>query len=300
MTIIHTIYSDWLVWLGQHKRLSQHTLDGYGRDVRRWLAFLDEHGCAADSFGKTQVRAYLAGLHSDGLTAASTARAIAAVRNFYRFCHRRQVYSQANLALLKAPPYHRPLPRSIASQDILAMLDEVAQTGREPWMAVRDKAVLILLYGTGLRISEALALRRRDAPLGDWLRVVGKGGKQRDVPILPMVKQAVDAWLAATPADATADAPLFIANRGGALHARAVQRLVEDLRARLGLDKSTTPHALRHGFASHMLAGGGDLRAIQALLGHASLSTTQRYTHIDQAALAATHRATHPRAKAAG
>ena len=297
------VYAVWRDWLAQVKRVSPHTCAGYGRDVQQWLDFLAQKGIPPDQFSKTDYRQYLARLFAAGISAASVARAISAVRNFYRFARRHTIYPQANLALLIAPPYKKPLPRAIASQDIVAMLAEIPQlhTDRPDWIVARDTAILILLYGTGMRISEALALRRGDAPLGDWLRVTGKGGVVRDVPILAVVKQAVDDWLKVSPSQSHSeshpDAPLFIANRGGALHPRAVQRLVVQLRGRLGLDATTTPHALRHGFASHMLAGGGDLRAIQALLGHTSLSTTQRYTHIDQASLASLHRQTHPRSK---
>ena len=298
-----TIYEAWENWLTQTKRASPHTCAAYPRDVRRWLKFLAGEGVAADGFTKTEYRAYLAQLLAEGMTGASVARAISAIRNFYRFAGREGVLTQANVALLIAPPYKKPLPRALTSQDVLAMLAEIPalhESGNksgEAWQVARDTALLTLLYGTGMRISEALALRRGDTPLGDWLRVKGKGGVVRDLPILAIVKQAVVAWVSVSPGGTEDTAPLFIANRGGALHPRAVQRLVANLRARLGLDATTTPHALRHGFASHMLAGGGDLRAIQALLGHASLSTTQRYTHVDLKGLSEVHRQTHPRSK---
>ena len=297
------IYEAWVDWLAGSKRASPHTCDAYTRDVQRWLRFLATEGVAADGFTKTECRGYLACLFEEGMTGASVARAISAIRNFYRFAGREGVLTHANVTLLIAPPHKKPLPRAITSQDVLAMLSEIpalhasGHKSVEAWQVARDTALLTLLYGTGMRISEALALRRGDTPLGDWLRVKGKGGVVRDLPILASVKQAVAAWVAVSPGGREEDAPLFIANRGGALHPRAVQRLVANLRARLGLDATTTPHALRHGFASHMLAGGGDLRAIQALLGHASLSTTQRYTHIDLSGLAEVHRQTHPRSK---
>ncbi|MCG8622374.1 MAG: tyrosine recombinase XerC [Proteobacteria bacterium] len=297
------IYEAWGDWLAQTKRASPHTCQAYTRDVRRWLKFLARERVVADAFTKTECRAYLAELMAEGMTGASVARAISAIRNFYRFAGREGVLTRANIALLIAPPHKKPLPRALTSQDVLAMLAEIPalhESGHksgEAWQVARDTALLTLLYGTGMRISEALGLTRGDTPLGDWLRVKGKGEVVRDLPILPIVKQAVAAWVAVSPGGEEENAPLFIANRGGALHPRAVQRLVANLRARLGLDATTTPHALRHGFASHMLAGGGDLRAIQALLGHASLSTTQRYTHIDLKGLIEVHRQTHPRAK---
>ena len=161
----------------------------------------------------------------------------------------------------------------------------------------RDFAVLVLLYGAGLRISEALGLRREDAPLGDWLTITGKGNKTREVPVLAAATQAVNNYLAACPFDGGPSGPLFVSSRGGALGPRAVQRLVEDLRASLDLPVHVTPHALRHAFATHLLGNGGDLRAIQELLGHASLSTTQRYTQVDESHLVQVHRDTHPRAR---
>lgn len=294
------VFDAWLTWLSEEKRCSEKTLDAYGRDARGWLNFLAEHSCTADRFGKLHLRGYLAVLGDRGIKPVSIARALSAVRSYYRFAMRNGYYHDLNLGLLKAPRGKPPLPKSIDAVDVKAMIAAIGAMKGKPWMRARDVAVLTLIYGAGLRISEALALKRRDAPLEDWLRITGKGGKSRDIPVLTAVKEAVDAWVELSPGDDRPDAPLFIANRGGELHPRAVQRLVESLRLKLGLEHYTTPHALRHAFATHLLAGGGDLRAIQALLGHASLSTTQRYTHIDEAGLVAVHQATHLRNRRPG
>ena len=291
------VYDAWLVWLEHERRASPKTLESYARDVRSWLEFLAESACPPDQFGRSESRRFLAQLADKNMAPTSIARILSSIRNYYRFAHRQGHYAEIPLAHLAAPRINPPLPKSLDAVDVKAMLAAIKTLNQPAWIEARDTAILTLIYGTGLRISEALALTRNDAPLGEWLRIHGKGGKSRDVPVLPIVREAINQWLAVSPGDANADAPLFIANRGGAHHARAVQRLVEKLRLELGLEHHATPHALRHAFASHMLAGGGDLRAIQSLLGHASLTTTQRYTHIDEAHLTAIHRDTHPRAQ---
>ena len=189
------------------------------------------------------------------------------------------------------------MPKSLSADDAKSLLAAIFDRRGTDWIKQRDFAVLILLYGAGLRISEALGLRRGDAPLSDWLTIAGKGNKTREVPVLTVAAEAIDDYLAACPFDGGRSAPLFVSSRGGALGPRAVQRLVEDLRASLDLPVHVTPHALRHAFATHLLGNGGDLRAIQELLGHASLSTTQRYTQVDESHLIQIHRDTHPRAR---
>ena len=286
----------WLEWLERERRSSPKTCEAYGRDVKAWLAFLDEQSCPPDQFHRKHAREYLGHLADQTMAATSIARKLSSIRSYYRFAMRHQFFGDVDLTPLKSPRAKPPLPKSIAAPDIKDMIRSIQSLGQPAWMEARDIAVLTLIYGTGLRISEALSLTRNDAPFGEWLRITGKGGKTRDVPVLNIVRATTDHWLTLSPASERADAPLFIANRGGPLHARAVQRLVETLRYQLGLENHTTPHALRHAFATHMLAGGGDLRAIQALLGHASLTTTQRYTHVDESTLTDIHRATHPRA----
>ncbi len=201
---------------------------------------------------------------------------------------------------MRTPKVPRALPRPLDVGDALAAVDAAGQLSDEPWLAKRDQALLLLLYGCGLRIGEALALNRRDAPAGDVLVVTGKGRKQRLVPVLPVVREAIAAYLAACPHALPADAPLFLGARGGRLDPAVAQRQVRRLRSALGLPETATPHALRHSFATHLLADGGDLRTIQELLGHASLSTTQRYTAVDVSRLAAVHRRAHPRAQSRG
>jgi len=292
-----TVHDAWLVWLQHERRSSPKTQESYGRDVRQWLTFLNDQNCPPDQFGRLEARLFLSKLADKNMAATSIARILSSIRSYYRFAMRQGHYHDINLTSLKAPRLKQPLPKSIAAVDVKAMIAAIRTFDQPKWIEARDIAVLTLIYGTGLRISEALALKRGDAPLGQWLRVVGKGGKSRDVPVLDIVRAAIDHWLDHSPGGQSPDAPLFIANRGGPLHPRAVQRLVETLRYQLGLESHATPHALRHAFASHMLAGGGDLRAIQSLLGHANLTTTQRYTHIDASGLSAMHRDTHPRAR---
>ncbi|MBL6781820.1 MAG: tyrosine recombinase XerC [Alphaproteobacteria bacterium] len=293
---VTSVLDVWLEWLERERRSSPKTCEAYARDVKVWLGFLDDRSCPLDQFDRHHARAFLGFLADKNMAPTSIARMLSSIRNYYRFAMREQYVRDIDLSPLKAPRSKAPLPKSIAAPDIKDMFRCIKELGQPAWIEARDIAVLTLIYGTGLRISEALSLTRGDAPFGDWLRITGKGGKMRDIPVLNIVRATTDHWLSLSPASDHPNAPLFIANRGGALHPRAVQRLVETLRYRLGLDHHTTPHALRHAFATHMLAGGGDLRAIQALLGHASLSTTQRYTHVDERALTDIHHATHPRA----
>lgn len=221
------------------------------------------------------------------------------MNSFYAWGRTRAGLDNPALALVEAPKAPRRLPRPVSEQAAKSMLVTAEARHGEPWIGARDAAVLALLYGAGLRISEALSLKGRDYPLPDALRVTGKGGRTRLVPVLKPVRKAVEAYVEACPFPLEADGPLFRGARGGALNAREVQRAVEALRGALGLPASATPHALRHAFATHLLAHGGDLRAIQELLGHASLSTTQIYAEVDTARLLSLHAATHPRARRA-
>ena len=229
--------------------------------------------------------------------ASSRSRGLAAVRGFFRFLERRGLAANAAIRLVRTPKVARSLPRPLEVGDALAAVDAAGTLVDEPWLAARDQALLLLLYGCGLRIGEALALNRRDAPEGDVLVVTGKGRKQRLVPVLPVVRDAIAAYLAICPYALPAEAPLFLGARGARLDPAVAQRQVRRLRVALGLPETATPHALRHSFATHLLADGGDLRTIQELLGHASLSTTQRYTEVDASRIAAVHRRTHPRAQ---
>lgn len=296
----------WLVHLSDERRLSPRTLEAYGRIGRTWLAFLERHRGGAPltirDLGETtaaEIRAHLAERRGGEtpLNARSLSQTLSAIRTLHGFLDRRLDVPTPQLALVRSPKVRASLPRPVTPDQAMELAREPeADPDAEPWEAARDRAVLILLYGCGLRISEALSLIRRDAPLGETLRIVGKGGKTRIAPVLPAVRAAVDDYLAESPFPSAPDAPLFRARRGGALSPRHVQATVQRLRGRLGLPASTTPHALRHSFATHLLGAGADLRSIQELLGHASLSTTQRYTAVDSARLMAAYAAAHPRA----
>ena len=294
----------WQNWLGEERRAAAHTLAAYGRDLAAFLDFLQEHRGALPSLAELSAltiadfRAYLACRAEDELMRSSTARALSVLRGFFRFLDRRGLAKNSALVALRTPKLPRSVPKALSVEEAEGTLDTVGVLASESWVGARDVAVLTLLYGCGLRISEALGLTRRAAPaVPGALIVTGKGGKQRQVPVLPVVAEAVNAYLAICPHPLGPDDPLFVGVRGGALSPRLVQGRMQELRAMLGLTEHATPHALRHSYATHLLAGGGDLRAIQELLGHASLSTTQRYTAVDAARLAAVYDQAHPRAK---
>ena len=295
----------WLEHLEKERRASPRTLEAYGFAARRYLAFLELHRGGAPSLvdmGRVtpaEVRAWLAHLRSGDhpLSPRSLSQALSAIRTFHRFLDRRLATPNATIALVRGPKVRPGAPRPVSEDQARGLLAEpMLDPGREDWEAARDEAVLTLLYGCGLRISEALSLVRADAPLGPTLRITGKGSKTRLVPVLPAVRAAVDAYLALVPFVLSPGEPLFRAKRGGPLSPRHVQAAVQLLRGRLGLPDSATPHALRHSFATHLLGAGADLRSIQELLGHASLSTTQRYTQVDAAGLLAAYEKAHPRA----
>jgi len=295
----------WLEHLAKERRASPRTLEAYGFAAARYLAFLERHrGESVDVAGLADVtagelRAFLAHLRTGErpLSPRSLSQALSAVRTFHRFLDRRLDAPNAAIALVRGPKVKPGVPRPLSEDQANGLLAEPGlDPDREPWESARDEAVLTLLYGCGLRISEALSLKRRDAPLGPELRITGKGGKTRLTPVLPAVQAAVAAYLAELPFVLDPEAPLFRAKRGGPLSPRHVQATVQNLRGRLGLPDSATPHALRHSFATHLLGAGADLRAIQELLGHASLSTTQRYTGVDAARLLSAYAQAHPRA----
>ncbi len=301
-------FEAWLTHLAAERRASPRTLEAYRAGAGSYLAFLTRHRggplSAADLAGVTaaEVRAWMADRRGgrDGarpLSARSLSQALSAVRTFHAFLDRRMGIPCPGLALVRGPRVRPGAPRPVSEDQARGLLAEtLADPDRDDWEALRDHAVLTLLWGCGLRISEAMSLRRRDAPLGEGLRITGKGGKTRIVPVLPAVREAVDAYLAALPWPTVGEDALFIARRGGPLSPRHVQAAMQTLRGRLGLPDRATPHALRHSFATHLLGAGADLRSIQDLLGHASLSTTQRYTEVDAAGLLAAYAAAHPRA----
>lgn len=293
---------DWRAWLAHEKRASPHTLDAYQRDLATFLGFLTGHlgqePSLADMAGlrPSDFRAYLAAEHGRGRAKSSVARSLSVVRNFHRFLARRGLAENAAIGSIRTPKLPKPVPKALSIPEASDLLDASETEGTEPWHGARDAAVLALLYGAGLRLGEALSVTRRQAPVKEGtLTVIGKGKKTRAVPILPRVAEAVAAYVASCPYNPGPDGALFLGARGKALHPRIVQGAVARLRRGLGLADSATPHALRHSFATHLLAEGADLRAIQELLGHSSLATTQRYTKVDLTKLLEVHRAAHPR-----
>ena len=223
------------------------------------------------------------------------ARRISSLKNFFKFLLKDKTISKLDVSIFKSPKLKRNFPKSIDSNLVTKALFSLIDEKNDAWINLRDRAVMLLLYGAGLRISEALSLKKKEAPRGDWLRVLGKGNKYRDVPLLPVICDGVKDYLDLCPFNVQEDGPLFLGKRGGVLSPRIIQRRVENLRYELGLPSHTTPHALRHAFATHLLSGGADLRAIQQLLGHSSLSTTQRYTDVNETELLSLHKAIHPR-----
>lgn len=294
---------DWAMYLASEKRASIHSCRAYGRDVASFLAFYGQRFPGPFSperlarLKAADFRAFLAERRMAGLAPRSVARLLSSLRSFYRWLEKRHDVRNDALFALKGPRLGRRLPRPLSEQGTTDLLDAVSSEPQADWIVARDLAVLMLLYGCGLRISEALSLDRGDWPDGEGaLRVLGKRGRERIVPLLPAVVQAVSAYLALLPFRAGPHDPLFYGVRGGRLGPRAVQAAMARLRPLLGLPDSATPHALRHSFATHLLQNGGDLRAIQELLGHASLSSTQIYADVDAAHLLDIYRKAHPRA----
>jgi integrase/recombinase XerC len=293
----------WLDWLAAERRASAHTVAAYGRDLAAFFDFLGLHrGEVPDlalmsRLSPADFRAFLAHRAMDGRERTTIARGLSVLRGFVRFLERRELASAPALAVLRAPKLPQSVPKPLTVEDADAAIEAAGEVATSPWQQKRDIAILTLLYGCGLRISEALGLSLAEAPKSDVLVVTGKGNKQRHVPVLPAVKEAVADYTAACPYPLTRDGPLFVGARGGPLNPRLVQRQMQLLRGMLGLPETATPHALRHSFATHLLGGGGDLRAIQELLGHASLSTTQPYTKVEPEHLLKVYEAAHPRAR---
>jgi integrase/recombinase XerC len=294
----------WLRHLGDERRMSPKTVEAYRRDVLQFLGFLAGHLGGAPSLKElaalapADVRAFLAARRAKGIGSRSLMRTLAGVRGFARFLERNGKSKVGALAAVRAPKIGKTLPRPLSVAAAKGVTDPGLAAGdeREPWLAARDAAVLALLYGGGLRISEALDLKRTDFGSRDTVTVTGKGRKERMVPVLPQVAKLIADYVALCPYDLPQDGPLFVGAKGGPLSARVVQLSMARLRGALGLAETATPHALRHSFATHLLARGGDLRSIQELLGHASLSTTQIYTEVDAERLIEAYRSAHPRA----
>ena len=294
---------NWLASLAHERRASPHTLRAYGDDVARFIGFQAGHTGGAMTekalakLSPADIRAFITVRRGEGLGPGGVQRALAAVRSFYKFLAREGILENAAARSIRTPRVRRGLPRPLSEIDAQRAITEAGEHTVE-WMGARDTALLTLLYGAGLRISEALGLKRGDVPLGETLTVVGKGAKERSVPVLPLVAAALADYAAQIPFTGPPSSPLFLSRRGKPMSAREAQGLMQRLRGRLGLPEKATPHALRHSFATHILQGGGDLRSVQELLGHASLSTTQIYTAMDTAALLETYSRAHPRGKA--
>lgn len=295
---LHPIVAAWRDRLALEQRRSVHTVRAYAATAQRLCDFLGHyHGADVDAamlgaLGPADLRAFLAERRGEGLSNASAARELSAVRGFLRFAGG----EGAAVPQVRGPRVKRGLPRPVSPDEAVSLAEDVAESAREPWMGARDFALLMLLYGAGLRIGEALSLTGAALDAGEVLRVTGKRGKTRVVPLIPIVREALADYAALCPHDLGKGEPLFRGARGGPLSPALVRRAVQGARRRLGLGERTTPHALRHSFATHLLAGGADLRSLQELLGHASLSSTQVYTAVDVARLMDVYANAHPRA----
>jgi integrase/recombinase XerC len=297
---IERLIAAWQRDMRSVRRLADKTLEAYSRDLSQFFAFLGPHYGGRVSvvmlrdMRAADIRAFMAVRRQDGVEARSLARGLSAIKSFFRFLEREGVMATEALNIVRTPKAKKPLPKALTVGEAKATIDATDELEDRPWVAARDMAVISLCYGAGLRISEALALSRVDLE-GPTLRVTGKGGKTRMVPLIDSVRASVEAYLELCPFPLTPSQPLFRGVKGGVLSPRLIQKRMEQLRSALGLPPSATPHALRHSFATHLLGRGGDLRAIQELLGHASLSTTQIYTAVDTERLLDAYRAAHPR-----
>ncbi len=281
----------WHRYLTSEKRMADKTVLHYGRDLGSFLAFMSGYkgGVLSPNSFKTMAiqdfRSWLANMRRQNLSARSVARSLSALRNFYRYLSRVHGINNDAITAVQSPKLPHRVPRPLSIDGAKSVMKTIGDFTITDWTAARDTAVVTLLYGCGLRINEALSLNRADAPSGDMLRVIGKRNKERLVPVLPVVKKAIDAYLSRVPFALAENGPLFVGARGGRLNARVIQHAMQLVRTALGLPDSATPHALRHSFATHLLSAGGDLRTIQELLGHADLASTQVYTEVDSTRL---------------
>ncbi|WP_121062951.1 tyrosine recombinase XerC [Chachezhania antarctica] len=293
----------WLEVMAAIDGASPATVTAYRGDVVGFLSFMTVHHGEREGLGAlakitvTDMRAWMSSERQTGISARSLARKLSAVKSFYRWLARREGFEPTAVLSTRSPKFLKKLPRPLSEEAAREMMGEVEFDATEPWIAARDAAVVTVLYGCGLRISEALGLTGADVPLPKSLKIRGKGGKERMVPVLPAAREAVARYTELCPFELTRTAPLFRGARGGALNPRLIRSAMARARLRMGLPSTATPHALRHSFASHLLSAGGDLRAIQELLGHASLSTTQVYTAVDAARLMDVYETAHPRAR---
>jgi len=294
----------WLENLARERRLSGHTLDAYERDTRQFLTFMTGHLGGpttlrdVEALRPADFRAFLAARRKEGSGARSVARNLAGIRSFLRHLEKKGLVNAAGASAVRSPKQPKSLPKPLSDKQAITAVSNESQLHDEPWIAARDAAVMTLLYGCGLRISEALDLTPADVRTGTTtLRITGKGNKTRLVPLLPVVLEAVAKYRQLCPIHLDEGEPLFRGSRGGKLQPAIIQRAMQKLRGAFGLPETATPHALRHSFATHLLERGADLRGIQELLGHARLSTTQRYTHLEAARLIEVYRSAHPRAR---
>jgi integrase/recombinase XerC len=293
--------NEWFSVLECEKKYSEHTLRAYQTDMYAFFSFLNEHSGETISLSLLEnlairdFRAWLSMRHKSELTFKSTARALSTVRSFYRYLDRQGILRNHAIFNVAMPKVGKSLPRALSAEDAVNAAKSISEMSLEEWTGKRDVALLTLIYGAGLRISEALDLKYKDIPKGGVLRITGKGNKQRELPVLPIIKAAIDDYLKACPHAHKADDYLFLGLRGGQLQAPVFRRQLNILRNNLGLPPSATPHAFRHSFATHLLEGGGDLRSIQQLLGHASLTSTQIYTKVDSKRLLDVYEAAHPK-----
>ncbi len=293
---------DWLVTIKALRNASDNTLQAYQRDVTDFLAFISEHKGRPQGLGPlcnltiSDMRSWMAFTRAQGIGSRSLARKLSSVKSFYRWLAEREGFDPTALLSVRTPKFQAKLPRPLAEDVALQMIQTIAEQSDVPWVSARDVAVVMLLYGCGLRISEALGLTGADAPLGESLIIRGKGGKERVVPVIAATRAAVDRYVALCPYVQPPETALFRGVRGGPFRSRVMQQTMEKARLQLGLPASATPHALRHSFATHLLSSGGDLRAIQELLGHARLATTQAYTAVDTNRLLQVYEQAHPKA----
>ena len=299
---LKNLITSWLNWLLQEKRMSPHTIDGYSRDLASFLGFICEHTGELPSIKIlnnlkiADFRGWLSLRLANSVSRSSMARAMSSLNNFYKWGKRSKKLNNDNIKGVKAPKVPKSVPKPLAPEEAFDVIKIAEELYDEPWLANRDAAIFSLLYGCGLRISEALSLNIGDISSNDYLRIKGKGDKERIVPLLQNVAASIEKYLNSRPFTKENNAPLFIGLRGKRLDAGVVQRQMRKIRSYAGLPETATPHALRHSFATHLLAGSGNLRAVQELLGHSSLSTTQRYTEIDVGVMVNVYNKAHPRA----
>ncbi len=300
---LKTAIEEWQRWLATERRCSGHTAAAYGRDLAFFLRFVQDYTAETPSFAVlqkmevTDFRAYLAARTQEGIGRTSLARNMSTLRNFFKFLERNALLSNPAVNVIHSPSVPKALPKPLTREQAFNVIKTAGELQEDGWLKKRDMAFVTLLYGCGLRIGEAVSLDVADRPKSDMMTVVGKGQKERVVPVLPIVREMINAYLKERPDGAPDNSPLFIGARGERVNPGVMQRQMRKIRDMLGLPETATPHALRHSFATHLLSGGGDLRTIQELLGHSSLSTTQRYTGLDSDRMMDIYTHAHPRAK---